>query len=325
MFYMEGTRELPALFESTVETRFLADMSPLDRMEIYYGERRWKWHQLELKPGITMNLPMFFKAGIAGGQLSLHSYRDRVLFDALNGRHPFEKEWYWKDGHYVRDSGRVYLEESVVHNRRLVNLLGIKYIFSAEELEEPSLREVARGESYIIYENLQALPRCFLVYKQETFRDDGEILDALVRGAVDVRTTALCTEEILTATSRVAIVSDRADVDVEEYSPNRVRVRVRTPREAILVLMDSYDGGWQAFDDGSPVTIHRVNYKFRGLRLTPGEHVVTFRYLPGSFLFGAGLTVAGILLIVLSAVFLRGVSRARGSGLEQQDAGSPCS
>ena len=60
------------------------------------------------------------------------------------------------------------------------------------------------------------------------------------------------------------------------------------------MLLDSYDPGWRVKVDGSPAPLLQANELFRAVRLTPGEHVVEFRYRPVPFLVGLALTVIGL-------------------------------
>src|SRR5205814_661064 len=66
----------------------------------------------------------------------------------------------------------------------------------------------------------------------------------------------------------------------------RVVVRAGADRLGLLVLPDSYFAGWKAKVDGRDAPVERVDYMFRGVRLTPGAHEVEFRYEPASFRIG---------------------------------------
>jgi uncharacterized membrane protein YfhO len=71
------------------------------------------------------------------------------------------------------------------------------------------------------------------------------------------------------------------------------------------VLADTFYPGWQATLDGKPVEILRADHAFRAVAFPPGEHRVTFRYVPLSFRAGATisfLTLAAVIgvLVVLS-------------------------
>jgi uncharacterized membrane protein YfhO len=53
----------------------------------------------------------------------------------------------------------------------------------------------------------------------------------------------------------------------------------------------------------------RVNGLFRGVHLTPGEHVVTFTYHPAMFYLGAAISVVTALGLALACAIAPGVPR----------------
>jgi hypothetical protein len=80
---------------------------------------------------------------------------------------------------------------------------------------------------------------------------------------------------------------------------NRVVVQAATgPEGGYLLLLDSYDPGWQVTVDGSAAPVLQANELFRAVHLTPGEHVVEFRYRPAPFFLGLALTGAGLAAVL---------------------------
>jgi uncharacterized membrane protein YfhO len=69
---------------------------------------------------------------------------------------------------------------------------------------------------------------------------------------------------------------------------------VDVARQSLLVVAESYYPGWRATIDGHPVNILRANYLSQGLAIWPGKHVVEFKYEPGSFRYGALISLAGL-------------------------------
>jgi hypothetical protein len=84
---------------------------------------------------------------------------------------------------------------------------------------------------------------------------------------------------------------------IEIQDDEHIRVRVDADRTALLVLVNSWYPGWKASVDGQDRPIHRVDHAFQGVVIEPGSHEVVFRYAPASFLWGAALSLAGILVI----------------------------
>jgi hypothetical protein len=84
------------------------------------------------------------------------------------------------------------------------------------------------------------------------------------------------------------------------------------PEGGYLLLLDSYDPGWRVTVDGSRAPLLQANELFRAVRLTPGEHVVEFRYRPVPFLIGLALTGVG-LAAVLALCFVPSVRHRSGA------------
>ena len=67
-------------------------------------------------------------------------------------------------------------------------------------------------------------------------------------------------------------------VIIEEYRENKISLDVRTAKEGILVLTDTYYPGWEALVDGKETKIYRANYNFRAIIIPKGEHQIVFKY-----------------------------------------------
>jgi uncharacterized membrane protein YfhO len=82
------------------------------------------------------------------------------------------------------------------------------------------------------------------------------------------------------------------------YRPNTNTVVVTTKSlyPGLLVLADTFYPGWHACIDGKITTIQKANYLFRGIFIPAGQHTITFKYLPESFLIG-------VVLALVAAIF----------------------
>lgn len=97
------------------------------------------------------------------------------------------------------------------------------------------------------------------------------------------------------------------------YNPDTVRLRtiedrpglyklmVRTGSGGFLVFNQSRYPGWHAFIDKKAVPLYPVNYLFQGIELPAGRYTVTFHYMPRAFLIGLYLTIAAVLMVLVSA------------------------
>jgi hypothetical protein len=110
----------------------------------------------------------------------------------------------------------------------------------------------------------------------------------------------------------VAVFEGEVQTGVLEPSPRKVRVTERRAgkieletdyfKPGYLVIMESYDPGWQASVDGIDKKIHRADAAYMGLPIDEGEHTVRFVYRPfgqmvafAVSLFTALLVAAGLI------------------------------
>ncbi len=162
-----------------------------------------------------------------------------------------------------------------------------------------------------IYENLDLLPRAYLVHNVLGVTDAAQALAQVAAADFDPAQSAVV--EGLASFS--AAVSPQSGATPGEgatlvaYAPERVVVETDSEQAALLVLSDSDDPGWQALVDGVPSPIHRTNVMLRGVAVPAGKHLVEFIYQPepwqqGLWLGGVGLFFT-IALIVGSITLKR--------------------
>jgi hypothetical protein len=93
---------------------------------------------------------------------------------------------------------------------------------------------------------------------------------------------------------------------------NAVVVEAWLDGHGVLVLLDAFTPGWLAEVDGRPAEVLRANGLFRGVRLGPGRHRVTFSYRPWAVKAGAAASGLGLACAAGLALLLR--RRARPGG-----------
>ncbi|MBC7227191.1 MAG: YfhO family protein [Thermoflexales bacterium] len=148
-----------------------------------------------------------------------------------------------------------------------------------------------------IYENLDVLPRAFVVHR--------------ARGAMAFPADFDPTAEI--------ILEGGADLDarpggpesvrVTTYEPERVEVEVEVTAPGYLVLTDAHYPGWRAWVDGREVPIVTADRLFRAVYLEPGRHRVEFRFRPRSLWLGAAINLGTLAGIAAGIVVRRGALR----------------
>jgi hypothetical protein len=103
---------------------------------------------------------------------------------------------------------------------------------------------------------------------------------------------------------------DKEGGEVAKISENNnsAMIEVNAAREGWLVQADTWYPGWSVTVDGRAETLYRADYLFRAVRIPAGKHRVVISYQPGSFYWGAGITLCALLSL---AVYLMGFSNCK--------------
>lgn len=244
----------------------------------------YNWHDLR---GKTFLIPASFQKSFQA--LGQTFYRGRDSDPYFN-----------RSGHLyaLYDSPR-YLQSA------LLDMWNVKYLVTHYTVRATGWVEVYRDESLRIYENLEALPRAFVVPH------------AVMGPATEVDPTALdfATSVWLESAQRqekgaAHRTVNRADTLISHYAANEVRVQTRTSDPTWLVLTDAHFPGWQATlhgpdhpDKGVEVPILKANGAFRAVELPAGfAGEVHFAYRPLSFRVGLFFSflsaICGLMLLL---------------------------
>jgi hypothetical protein len=194
-----------------------------------------------------------------------------------------------------------------VFDSPILDLLGARYVLAIGAPYIPGLEFVHRSD-LTIYENPGALSRAFLVDDVRVLPDSKAVLRAMSERSFLPGSWAYTESPIEGLEPKspaidpapgdsLAISSSPGTARIEILDDEHIRVRVDADRTALLVLVNSWYPGWKATLDGQDRPIHRVDHAFQGVVIEPGSHEVVFRYAPASFLWGAALSLAGILVI----------------------------
>ncbi len=198
----------------------------------------------------------------------------------------------------------------------LLDLLGVKYVLTTQTIPNPGYRLVYDG-AVRVYQNLDALPRAFVVYDVKVVRPE-EVAGQLK--AIDpAETVVLATGNWQLATGNWKLessnqrpaTSDQQPATSIQYSINEVVIDVETEAPGVLVLADSYFPGWKAYirpqgageKQETEVPIFRADGNFRAVPIPAGQHTVRFKYTPMSFKLGLYVSFMGGMIILLLVGF----------------------
>ncbi|MBP7960589.1 MAG: YfhO family protein [Caldilineaceae bacterium] len=142
-----------------------------------------------------------------------------------------------------------------------------------------------------IYENMDLLPRAYLVHNTLPAVDVDAALARLKVGDLGPDSAVIEGDLALTGSP-----SPDDSAEILAYAPERVEIQVRSAKEALLVLSDSFYPGWQATVDGVAAPILAVNGLVRGVSVAAGTHTVIFAYDPLGWRRGLWISGAGVLI-----------------------------
>jgi hypothetical protein len=177
--------------------------------------------------------------------------------------------------------------------------------FQALVLSDRGRSQLVHSGDVKIYENLDALPRAFIVHEAGTAPDDEAALLLMQDPTFDPATElVLSGDEGAALTGKDAeLLPDNESVRVTHYAPERVEIEMVADAPGYLVLADAWYPGWEATVDGEPTPILRADLLFRAVAVDGGEHRVVFTFRPVSLRVGAVVSLATfIVLIVVAAL-----------------------
>ncbi|HZD10361.1 MAG TPA: YfhO family protein [Candidatus Binatia bacterium] len=154
-----------------------------------------------------------------------------------------------------------------------------------------------------IYENLDVLPRAFLVDSWQWSPDVAGSVATMSASAFDPRRDGVVVGQ---GTDVAGEDQHDARAALVSYRPEEVVVATRSRAPTLLVLTDADYPGWQATVDGEAATVNQVDGLFRGVFLPAGEHEVRFLYRSSSFGAGRWISAAALLAwLVVTAISTR--------------------
>lgn len=161
-------------------------------------------------------------------------------------------------------------------NSRITNLLNVRYVLSLDTITAEDLMLVFEEGRTKVYENMDVLPRAYLVNSIIPASSEEEVLERIFDESVNLQNTAVIQSEFPALDS--APLSSTEMVEILDYSASKVTISSTTESTRMLVLSDTYDENWRAYIDGEESDVYRVNYMLRGVVVPEGTHIIEFSY-----------------------------------------------
>jgi len=187
----------------------------------------------------------------------------------------------------------------------VLNMLNVKYVLTPKETEDSRMKLVNKGYDSFLYENLDVLPRAYLVPEFMVIKDEAEIARKLKSKDFNPRKQVILEEEPGKALSPKLGAKDLKEyVKIVDYKANTVSIEAGVSKNPkFLVLADNYYPGWEVFVDGKREKTYKANYTLRAVYLEPGVSSIVFKYNPVSFKIGVIISLVTLLIIVIACFF----------------------
>lgn len=194
-------------------------------------------------------------------------------------------------------------------NPKFLDASNVRYYVAIKEAERPyrpmvdillehGYQQVFQDKSVEVLENPHVLPRAYFVNTLIKVEKEQDLIEKVEDPNFDPRTTAVIVtpdlEQLELAKGEVLNIT---------HQPNTVTLDLMLEAPGFLVLSDAFSPGWQASLNGQTIDIHQVNGGVRGVFVPTGNHQLIFNYLPQSFVLGAKISLASLLLLLAVYIF----------------------
>ena len=193
-----------------------------------------------------------------------------------------------------------------------LNLVNVKYIVLNQNDTAPSislhLESVVKDKGFILYKNLSAFDRAFMVYDYRLAKNDTEFLNLTVNHSAQLHNLAIIMiRDIKHASFKTNLsgINNHSEITFLRYQPTYIKMKVDTSSPGLLVISNTFFPGWKAYVDNQESKIIRTDYAFDGIFLTQGDHTVILEYKPLIFLIGLILTITGFISLLIAYIFFK--------------------
>jgi len=174
-----------------------------------------------------------------------------------------------------------------VGGSKFLDMLNVRYLlFRMKEM--PGLQ---------VAENQSAMPRTWFTTQWKSSAIENQI-ETMRQSDFDPRNLTLLDSKAGLGDSKADSLPARFHSERLSAGVNRSRFRVSNDKEGILVISEVWIPYWRAKVDGKDQDLLRVNYLFRGLKLSPGDHQIDMYYHSGPLRQGLMVSLASALLLI---------------------------
>jgi hypothetical protein len=157
------------------------------------------------------------------------------------------------------------------HDTPFVDLLGVKYALSFDDLTDGKYVKVFQEGKLKIYQNNNVFDRAFFVQRTSSAQTKQEEID-LMYSDYSLKNRAI----VATSSKDFNKTWSNGKSEITNYSENKVIIKTSNEGEGFLILTDTYYPTWHVKIDGKESKIYLTDFNFRGVIIPKGEHEVVF-------------------------------------------------
>ncbi|MBW7881967.1 MAG: oligosaccharide flippase family protein [Caldilineaceae bacterium] len=204
---------------------------------------------------------------------------------------------------YTAQGGDVY----AVLDNPLLDLLNVKYLLTEHAVPNPGWQEIYRDDAIRVYENLEVMPRVFIVPEAQVMPASAQPL-----ASTDLRDVVFIEEAPEIPNALVRASPSLKEARVSRYTANDVFVDVNLSDRGWLVLTDAHFPGWKAYlrpfgadeSQETELPLYRADGAFRAVYLPEdGQWTVRFVYSPMSFKLGLYVSFLSAMTLILLLLY----------------------
>lgn len=184
----------------------------------------------------------------------------------------------------------------------ILNMLNVKYLTAPlGNLPLNGFETVFEAENLQVIENKNVLPKAWFADSLVAVTSPKAAMNVISKVDFDPAKTTVVESQSLA--NKVFAKDSLATLEVTNYDNHAIDIKVNATSEQFVVLSEIYyPAGWKATLDGQPVDILKSNYVLRGINVPAGEHTISMRLEPTSFVWGTRISWLGNALILLIGI-----------------------
>jgi hypothetical protein len=192
--------------------------------------------------------------------------------------------------------GAAFIDPNTIHvpgiSHALFDLLNVRYVTTMPDRPSPDASRLEKSleAELTIWENKKAVGAAWMVGSVEEVEGLTDFLTRLSDPGFDIRTTAVVEKGAPALDPRAS----RSPVELTEFLPHRLRLRVDAKGDGLLILSEVAYPGWRAKVDGRETRVLTANHILRSVPIGKGAHEVEVEYSPASYRVGLYFTCAAL-------------------------------